>query len=362
MPTDNGKQNITICALTTGRNDPSARFRVRQHIKPLSKYGITIQEYTPVIDKNAGIPSQLSPLMSLIPERQRYTLWRSIKLACQMPGVAASSLYHLVWLNRELLTGRYTFERFITRPIVLDIDDAVWLAEPDGNNAMRRLGSQSAAILAGNAYIAEWFAQYNNNIHVIPTAIDTERFKPRTPDNHSRPDRKFTVGWTGLSSNYGYILAIEKPLAIFLEQYDAKLLIISDRPPKLTLIPAHRIDYRPWSPNIEATAINDMDVGIMPLPDTPWTRGKCSFKMLQYMSAAIPVVASPVGMNADVFQYDTVGYPASSCDDWLDALISIYENEGLSATMGSNGRKVILDHFSLGAISEKIADIFHSLV
>ncbi|MEM4724707.1 MAG: glycosyltransferase [Candidatus Hadarchaeum sp.] len=107
--------------------------------------------------------------------------------------------------------------------------------------------------------------------------------------------------------------------------------------------------------------INEMDVGIMPLPDTPWARGKCSFKMLQYMSAAIPVVASPVGMNADVFQYDMIGYPASSCDDWLDALTAIYENEGLAVTMGSNGRKVILDHFSLGTISEKIANIFRSL-
>lgn len=353
---------VAVCALTTGRNDPSARFRVRQHIRPLANYGIKVREHIPIIDKNAGIPTALQPIMAYIPEPARNLLWRSAKLACHLPGIATSYRHDLVWLNRELLTGRYTLERILPSPTVLDIDDAVWLAQPDGTNTMRRLALKAAAIIAGNPYIADWFSKFNHRIYIIPTAIDTNRFKPRRDNSHSRQSKQYTVGWTGLSSNYSYFQAIEKPLAKFLEQYDAKLLILSDRPPYFTHIPAKRIDYRPWSPAIEATVINEMDVGIMPLPDTPWTRGKCSFKMLQYMSASVPVVASPVGMNADVFRYDTVGYPASSSDDWFDALTTIYKNDSLAATMGSNGRKVILDHFSLDVISKKIADTFRSLV
>ncbi|MEM4724706.1 MAG: hypothetical protein QXP01_06810, partial [Candidatus Hadarchaeum sp.] len=208
-----------------------ARFRVRQHIKPLANLGISVQEHIPIIDKNAGIPSKLQPILSLIPELPRNLLWRSIKLASHIPGIAASYRHDLVWLNRELLTGRYTLERILARPIVLDIDDAVWLAQPDGSNTMRRLGSKAIAIIAGNTYIADWFAKFNHRIYIIPTAIDTDRFKPRYSKNHSRQSKQYTVGWTGLSSNYSYIHAIEKPLAEFLERYDAKLLIISDRPP-----------------------------------------------------------------------------------------------------------------------------------
>lgn len=356
------RKHISVCALTTGRNDPSARFRVRQHISRLTEYNIATYEYIPIIDKNAGIPSRLTPITTLLPQRLSYTLWRGLKLACHIPGIVASVHHDLVWLNRELLTGRYTLERWIKKPIVLDIDDAVWLAKPAGNETMRRLGSKAAAILAGNNHIANWFSEFNHNIFIIPTAIDTERFSPAPGRYRYQSNKPFAIGWSGLSSNYGYLLPIEQALAQFLNRHDAKLLIISDRPPAFRHIPAHRIDYRPWNPEVEATGIRDMDVGIMPLPDTPWARGKCSFKMLQYMSAAIPVVASPVGMNSEVFSHGLVGIPATTSKEWLDALTTIYNDVSLATTMGQNGRRIVLEQYSLAVISKKIANMFHTLV
>lgn len=355
------KARLRVDALTTGRHDPSARFRVRQHIAPLLGWGIDVREHIPFIDKNAGLPSKLAPLLSPLPQATVRAAWRGLKLLCHLPGLTRSLRADVVWLNRELMTGRFSLERFLRGSVVLDIDDAVWLAKPHGAETMRRLGSEAAAVIAGNEHIAAWFSRWNPNVHIVPTAIDTDRFRPALDRDNLADRDAFVVGWTGLSWNFGYIHAIEEPLAAFLEACNAKLLIISERAPAFSHIAPHRVDFRRWTPEIEATALREMDVGIMPLPDTPWARGKCSFKMLQYMSTSIPVVASPVGMNADVFRRGSVGHPATSNEDWFKALMAIHSDRRLAREMGQNGRRVVLENYSLLRVTERLAGVFHSL-
>jgi len=352
---------LRVDALTTGRNDPSARFRVRQYIEPLYELGIDVHEHIPFINKNAGIPTQIHQYTSLFSQSIEKLGWQSLKLACHVPGLAKSLRSDLLWLNRELLTGCYSLERFLIRPIVLDVDDAVWQAKPNGFNTMRRIGSEAVVIMAGNKYLADWFSQWNSNIKIVPTAIDTDRFAPTTIDNISLKSRSYTVGWTGLSSNFSYLYAIEKPLNAFLKKYDAKLLIISDKEPDFKLIKRNTIDFRYWSPEIESSSLREMNVGLMPLPDNEWARGKCSFKMLQYMSTAIPVVVSPIGMNIEVLNHGLVGYAAESHDDWFDALAIIYKNQQLASEMGETGRRIIIENYSRRVVSEKIANVFLSI-
>ncbi len=352
---------LRVDALTTGRNDPSARFRVRQHIEPLYDLGIDVHEHIPFINKLAGIPSQIQPVTSLFPESTINLGWQGLKLMCHLPGLTKSLHSDLIWLNRELLIGQYTLERLFRQPIILDIDDAVWHAKPNDLKTMRRIGREAIAVMAGNKYIADWFTQWNNNIHIIPTAIDTNRFSPENIDHIAHQNKPFTIGWTGSGGNIEFLYSIEKALSAFLEKYNGKILIVGDREPKFQVIKSKYVDFRPWSPRTEASFLREMDVGLMPLPDNEWMRGKCSFKMLQYMSTAIPVVVSPIGMNIEVLNHGLIGYAAESHDDWFDALTMLYQNQQLASEMGETGRRIIIENYSRRVVSEKIANIFLSI-
>ncbi|WP_310494330.1 glycosyltransferase [Dechloromonas sp.] len=348
-----------MAALTTGRNDPSARFRVRQYILPLKSAGIEVQEYIPVIDKHAGLPSVIGDRTPsfMLPTVQ--TAWRWGKLVARVPGLIGSSSADYVWLNRELLPGRYSFERFLRKPFVLDIDDAVWRGRPDGTKTMKRLGQDADAIFAGNQHIADWFAPYSRNIHIVPTAIDTDRFRPA--DQPSNSQRPFTIGWTGTSGNFGYLYDIEDSLREFMKLFDARLLIIAESPPSFSRLDPSKVDFKRWSPEIEASALQTMDVGLMPLPDTEWTRGKCSFKMLQYLSTGLPVIVSPVGMNAEVLDQGRIGFGATSCSDWFEALAWLHRNRRDAQAMGEVGRRLILERYSTTVVSCLIANAFKKL-
>lgn len=350
---------MRVAALTTGKNDPSARFRVRQHIAPLGRAGIDVHEYVPLIDKHAGLPSVIG---DRLPDTMRPPVdvaWRWGKLAARMPGLIGSRSADLVWLNRELLPGRYTLERLLSAPIALDVDDAVWLARPDGANTMARLGRKAQVVLAGNRYIAEWFAPHARSLHIVPTAIDTDRFRPANMP--AETSRRFAVGWTGSSGNFGYLYEIEKPLDEFLRKHDARLLILAERPPSFARLAPQQVEFRAWSQDIEATALQDMDVGLMPLPDREWTRGKCSFKMLQYMSTELPVVVSPVGMNDELLAQGQLGLAARTPADWFDALEWMCTHREAARAMGRTGRQVVLASYSQTVVSRQIAAIFRGL-
>lgn len=350
---------MDVAALTTGRNDPSARFRIRQHIEPLAEMGIRVREYIPAIDKHAGLPSVIADRTPAYFRQPMETTWRYAKLAARLPGMIGSLTADLVWLNRELLPGRYTLERLLRRPFVLDVDDAVWLGRPDGANTMARLGRDAVAVFAGNRYIADWFSAYNHAIHIVPTAIDADRFRPASRD--SRGERPFTVGWTGSRGNFGYLYDIEAPLAEFLNKFDARLLVMAEAPPRFARLDPAKVIYRQWSPEIEASTLQSMDVGLMPLPDNEWTRGKCSFKMLQYMSTGLPVIVSPVGMNTEVLSQGQVGFGARTDSEWYAALEWLYLNQEDALRMGDAGRALVLERYSRRVVTDQVAKAFRSI-
>ncbi|MEI8121287.1 MAG: glycosyltransferase family 4 protein [bacterium] len=356
-----GKERLSVAALTTGRHDPSARFRIRQHIDPLYELGIEVKEHIPFVDKYAGVPHGIKHYVKHFPKLAVDLGLQGVKLSSRISGLINSIHSDFVWLNRELLPGQYTLERLVKRPFVLDVDDAIWCHGANGFEAIRRLGSEAVAVTAGNQYLADWFSQWNSNIHIVPTAIDTDRFTPGICDNIPYRKQNYTVGWTGTFWNLSCLYGIEKPLNLFLEKSNSKLMVVADKQPEFQLIKHERVDFRRWSPEVEASSLQEMDVGLMPLPDSEWTRGKCSFKMLQYMSAAIPVVVSPVGMNIEVLGHGLAGYPAVSDDDWFDALNTIFQDRQLAIEMGKTGRGIIIEKYSRRLVSEIIANVFHSL-
>jgi glycosyltransferase involved in cell wall biosynthesis len=351
---------MRIAALTSGRTDPSARFRVRQHIEPLHRMGVDVIEYIPRVDKHAGIPSAVERILPVKTLPAATAAWDIAKLAARVPGLVGSFSADLVWLNRELLPGRFTLERLLQRPYVLDVDDAVWRARPHGIATMTRLGRNASIVLAGNRYLANWFSTHTGNISIVPTAIDTERFHPASMPRAT--DARFTIGWTGTRGNFAYLYKLEEPLAAFLKQANAQLLIVAEEAPQFARIDPRDVQFREWTPEIECAALREMDVGLMPLPDNEWTRGKCSFKMLQYMATALPVVVSPVGMNAELLGLAQIGFGANSDAEWLSALQAVRANPTLATNMGNEGRRLVVKTFSRDVVSGQLAAIFGRLL
>jgi len=353
---------LRVAALTSGLRTPSSRFRIRQHIAPLSEHGILVHEFRPVVGNY--VDNVLTPLRpkgtrirNFPPIYPLYLGLLTLRLAARLPGVLASWRYDLTWLERGLCEGWPTLETFLGKPLILDVDDAVWLAEPFGARQMQRTAERADVVVACNAYLAEWFARFCRRIELVPTPVDGDFFFPI--QKLAQPS--FIVGWTGTSPNFRYLAMITGALAKFFRHApEARLRIVADHPPTDLELPPERVEFVRWSAANEATAVQTMDVGIMPLADDPWTKGKCAFKMIQYMACGLPVVASPVGMAAEILGRGEVGLSAHTEQQWLDALVFLYEHREEAKRFGATGRTTFLAHYSREAATRELARIFNS--
>lgn len=337
---------INVAALTGGVNVPSARFRVRQLIPALQKMGLCMHEFIPRISKYPPAAKWLRPL------------WGGAALAARIPVVLATHGYDIVFLQRELFSTFLTLEPLTRHPRVLDVDDAIFLHR--GGRFAERLARRCDLIICGNDYLGDIFSRWNKNLRVIPTAVDTQRYVPKKAKNA----RKFDViGWTGTSGNFKYLYEIETALATVLKACPGVIFrIIADEKPIFRSIQERSIDFIRWSPENEIEGIQDMSIGIMPLTDSAWARGKCSFKMLQYMACGVPVVVSPVGMNSRVLSLGTVGLGVSTQKEWIAALVGLLNDEDERINMGINGRSIVEDYFSIDVIAPRLASHLRDLV
>jgi glycosyltransferase involved in cell wall biosynthesis len=241
--------------------------------------------------------------------------------------------------------------------MVLDVDDAVWLNT--GGHRARDLAMASDLIVCGNTFLANHFSHWNSNVTVIPTAVNTAWYRPR---HAGITGSTLIMGWTGTSGNFPFLYAIEGALIrVFEHCGQAKLLVVADRPPQFKLLPASRIEFEHWTPRTEQAAFDRMSIGLMPLADTDWCNGKCSYKMLCYMAAGLPVVVTAAGMNRQVLALGEVGLSADSEREWVDALIALLDNPRLRRNMGAAGRAVVEERFSLKRLTQQYAAVFHSL-
>lgn len=345
-----------IAALTSGSTTPSARFRVRQYIPHLRQRGISVEDHSPALSQSARLPGFLGSV------RTRYIAPLAVtqaltNFAFRIPGIVASHRARVTWLERNFVPGLDDLSVVLKRPLVIDIDDSIWLYNPMGNSAVRRLLSRADTVLAGNSFLADWCSNHCKHVEIVPTAVDTSRFTPRLRSNEL--EAPFTVGWTGTSGNFRFLRLIEPALANFLQRYPtAEFLVVADHKPNLPSLPAQQVKFEPWQATSEADVLRRFDVGIMPLDDSELSRGKCSFKMLQYMAAGVPVVVSPYGMNRDVLGYAEVGVGAVSNTDWTDALGHYCANPNIRTLHGAAGRALAQTRFDTALVAAHIANIF----
>ncbi|MBS0344089.1 MAG: glycosyltransferase family 4 protein, partial [Proteobacteria bacterium] len=242
----------------------------------------------------------------------------------------------LRFLQKSLTATLCTWEPMLRRPFIFDIDDAVFLG--NRGDSSNKIAKSASVTICGNQFLAEHFSQFGEVV-VLPTAVDSELFCPsnKIDGNARRP----VIGWSGSSSGFKYLYEIEGALQRLLALHpDATLKIVADRAPAFKRLPAARVQYEVWSERREVEALQEFTVGVMPLADDLWARGKCSFKMLTYMAVGLPVVVSPVGMNKEVLSHGSCGLAARSEDEWVDAISCLIGESSMARAMGHCGRAI----------------------
>lgn len=334
---------------------PSQRFRIEQWIRPLAGMGVELEPRY-LFDSR----EEMEGLWNRPPRaRAVATLLRR---TMQRVGQVLRARGDAILLHREAtMLGPAVLERLMAgrAPLVLDIDDAVWLP-PEGAGPLSptrlvrrpqktdRIMRMSRAIAAGNGYLADYARPFCRDVEIVPTTIDVTHAYVRT--KVTRSDGPLTVGWSGSHSTATYIRELLPVLAAAARRVPFRLLVIGAE----VSHPELDIECRPWRSATEVDDLLAIDVGLMPLPDDPWTRGKCGLKALQYMALGIPAVVSPVGVNSEIVEPNRNGFTASTPDEWERAIVALQDAQ-LRAKLGAEARRTVVERYSSETGAERMA-------
>lgn len=349
------RKHIRVVAICAGKKDPSRRFRIAAYRGMLKSLGVELIVRSAWISKYPPVKKWLRPV------------WLPASILGRVPHVLSTYGSEVTLFSREMVSSVLTLEPLTKKPRILDVDDAIWLHR--GGAAVRSLAQRVDLVIAGNDFLANWFGKYNKNVAILPTPVDTARFRPAyRPTNIENVSgvaagaEWLTIGWQGTSSNLRYLYTIEPALLSVLRRHPmVRLRIVCDRPPEFSSLPVHQIEYIPWSEQNEVSTIQGMSLGIMPLEDSDWTRGKCSYKMLLYMACGIPAVVSPVGMNAQILKRTGAAIGASSQQDWEDSLDYLLTSENERIERGMMGLRFVDEEYSLVQMAPSMAAVLHSV-
>jgi glycosyltransferase involved in cell wall biosynthesis len=258
----------------------------------------------------------------------------------------------LTWIYREMVSTLATFEGLTRRPRIFDVDDSIHLYR-DGHTA-RRIAGLIDGVVVANAYLAEVWRQWSPSVEILPMGIDTDHYAP-TPF-----PEKSVIGWLGSRGNFPYLERIAPALAEVLRRFPrTTIAICSENRPELPGVPFTHV---PWSPEAERPFLASLSIGLAPLDDTPWERGKFSYKLLQYMATGRPCVASPVGVNREMLAQSKVGLAAGTHDEWVEALSSLLVDRSAVEQIGTTARSRAVSDYSIDALSPRLAAIFRRLM
>lgn len=343
------QKRLSIGALTDHSFTPSSRFRIRQLIPTLKSIGIDLVDF-PRKYSSQNLHSFLPHLrIRESPLKIGYAAVQEIaNLIHSAKRLYAISDFDYSIISREIVVGYPTFESFAPNNIIYDIDDAIFLSGPLATHKTRKLLEVSKVVFAGNNYIAEWCKNYSENVNVLPTAVDTNRFHPCGFENVE----KFVVGWSGTSSSFKYLLGIENQLLNFFETHkDAIFSICSDRYPSELSKLKKFIRFEKWSELNEVSQIQKFSVGIMPVDREEWALGKCSYKMLLYLSCSIPCCVTSWGMNTQILSQGRVGLGITERQDWSEALDYLYKSRYELQSIFPDCRSVVIKYYSLDVVA-----------
>ena len=328
-----GRQLKTILFLSKSENASSTRYRALQFLPSLNAEGFCVTHAS--TSGNGGI----SFLFALVKAAKADVV---VVLRKTFPAP-------LLWLLRA-----------VSRRMIFDFDDAIF-CNTDGSASAtreRRFSSMVKAcdhVFAGNAFLLTNASAFNPAVTLLPTCLDVDRYLILA----TKPRDSIDLVWIGSSSTKKYLVEVLPALRQAAKLVpNLRLKIIADFGLPDSGIPVLAV---PWSADIEASELASSHIGIAPMRDDDWSRGKCALKVLQYMAADLPVISSAVGANAEIVEPGGNGYLVAGDVEWCERIVELAKNESLRVRMGAKGRKKVLAEYSLVSVFSRMSSVLHQL-
>jgi glycosyltransferase involved in cell wall biosynthesis len=345
------------------KESPSQRFRFEQYFQTLKENGHTfhVQSFLEshnwrLFFKNGNFSLKISALIKGFSKR--------LSIIPRLPA------YDYVFIHREASPVGPPFVEFIIsklfgKKIIYDFDDAIWLTDRPRESVLlklskwrskvRKICQWSYKVSCGNEYLRSYARQFNGSAVLNPTTIDTVHL--HAPERSVRDNKKqIVLGWTGSHSTLKYLKGLESTLEKIEKQFPfVQVMVIADQQPELKLT---RLTYKPWRIQTEIADLREFDIGLMPLPDDQWAKGKCGFKALQYMALEIPTIASPVGVNSAIIDHGENGFLAESPAAWENCIKLLITDPALREKIGTKGRQKVAQGYSVESNANNFLSLF----
>lgn len=332
-------------------------------------------QYAPALTQ-AGIELKVSPLLDndyldqILAGARPSALTIANSYIRRLRAISHARSADLIWLHCEFLPFWPSFAevgaaKLVRKPIVFDFDDAIFHMYDDSSSALtrmilkdklQRLLTRVTACTCGNAYLRDFAARFCPNSQVFPTVVDTDAYRP----GGTAQNGPLTIGWIGSPSTWvgvrPILPVIEKAVA---RSHGRFLVVGAGHAAEDDLFPG--MEVRKWREETEIADVQAMDIGIMPLLDRPFERGKSGYKLIQYMACGLPVVASPIGVNSQIVKDGANGFLAATEQEWGETLARLLGDSSLRKRLGAAGRDQAVAHFSLASQKGRLIDLFRSL-
>lgn len=328
---------IKVLCLHLAPHRPSYRYRIGQFLPHWKEYGIQIDSMCVSGRKS------LNNVMS---------------------ALSVCSNYDYVWIQRKVFPPLFIWLLSRKSRLIFDFDDAIYVKQvmltgkqlPESRMKLNWIAStlrRSALIFAGSEALKSYAEQYNRNVHLIPTAFGT----PQIATGNHHNGKSVTIGWIGIASNLYFLKIIDHALRAVQEKHPGvRFSIMSKRVPDGVKT---EWELSEWSSENEKQWLSQIDIGIMPLTDDEWCRGKCAFKLIQYMAYGKPVVASDVGANKAAIANGVNGFLVKSDDEWIEALQRLILDQELRTGMGAASRKLHVEQYDRERVQQQIAGLIN---
>lgn len=343
---------------------PSQRYRFEQYLNYFKTQGFDWELSEIISEKDDAVfyGSGHYFKKAFIILRSFLIRWKDLRRAKQ---------FDVVFIQREaLLIGSSFFEKklYMRNKVIFDFDDSIWLLDTSPKNKKfeflknpdkTKINIQHAhAVIAGNSFLASYAKQFNKTTFIIPTTIDTDFHCPKP---ELRNGSKVVIGWSGSISTMKHFELAIPALKQLQQKYPGQLEIHvigqgSYSHPELDIISKN------WNATSEVHDLNCLDIGIMPLPDDEWVKGKCGLKGLSYMACGVATVMSHVGVNPEIITHGRNGFLASDTAEWVEHLSTLIENPELRLQLGQAGRQTVVEKYSVEANKHHYMAVLNSLI
>ena len=356
--------NVLVFAPYPPDCSPGQRFRFEQWVPLLPDTGMSFD--VRAVFSKAAYRTIYSP--GHAPRKAVYTAAGLLRRALDVPACRRADVVLLYRFMFPL--GPPLLDLLVERrvPVVYDFDDAIFLRTTNPHNRVASLFKQSnkiSSIIAsaahttvGNEYLARYARKFSPNVSILPTTLDTVRYS--RPNDWQRTPGRLRIGWSGSTTTTSHLRSIDRALQRVLSKHDVELVVIGAASYQLPGNP--KVVSKSWDPATEISDICDFDIGIMPLPDDEFARGKCGFKALLYMALSVPCVVSPVGVNTAIVRDDDNGLLATTEDEWVAALGRMIEDEGLRRRLAAAGRQTVVRDYDGRSVAPHFAAILSRAV